>query len=80
MVCSPPLADLGPTRNLNWMSRSIHQTVKGVFSGRSVADVDAAVAERDEDVEALSVKRRLKKDKLEQRKRMSDLRSDAGVR
>ena len=43
------------------MSRSKHQTVKGVFGGKTVDEVDAMVDGGDDDVRELVLKKRLKK-------------------
>ena len=43
------------------MSRSKHQKVKGVFGGRSKGEVNAMIAEGDEDVTELVPKGRLKR-------------------
>lgn len=50
------------------MSRSIHQTYKKVFKGKSNAEVDEMVCENDPDVEALAEKRAYKKRERQRRK------------
>jgi len=44
------------------MSRSVHQTVKRVFGGKTLAEIRQMVADRDEDVLALLEKERWKRE------------------
>lgn len=59
------------------MSRSRHQTIKGVFGGKSESEVNAMIEGRDEDVEALAEKKRFK---LEEQSRRAATRNQAEKR
>jgi hypothetical protein len=59
------------------MSRSKHQTVAGVFGGKSAGEIDAMIREHDEDVEALAAKKQLKKEQREERVQRSLFGEDA---
>ena len=50
------------------MSRSIHQTYKKVFKGKSKAEVDEMFSESDPEVEALAKKKAYKRIESQQRK------------
>jgi len=50
------------------MSRSKHQTVRGVFAEKSAREIDAMFAENDEDATELLEKRRLKREARRDRK------------
>jgi len=50
------------------MSRSIHQTLRNVFGGKSKREIAAMVAEDEEGVRALAEKRRLKRETKKARK------------
>lgn len=49
------------------MSRSRHQTVKGVFGGKPANEIDAMIDGGDEDVEALLEKKAFKREEQERR-------------
>jgi hypothetical protein len=59
------------------MSRSKHQTVAGVFGGKSASEIDAMIRENDVDVEALAAKNRMKKEQREERAQRSLFGKDA---
>lgn len=50
------------------MSRSIHKTVKGVFGGKSVKEMNTMIEENDPDVEDLGKKYAYKKEEKSKRK------------
>jgi hypothetical protein len=50
------------------VSRSKHQTVKGVFGGRSKAEVTRMIDDREEDVVELQAKSLIKRDVLDRRR------------
>jgi len=58
------------------MSRSKHQTVKGVFGGRSADEIEAMVVGGDDDVAELSAKKRLKREEHERRAQQTDRRTN----
>ncbi|MGH6998416.1 MAG: hypothetical protein ACREEO_09475 [Phenylobacterium sp.] len=58
------------------MSRSRHQTVKGVFGGKPASEINAMIDGGDADVQALREKKGFKRD--EQDRRCSTKRSAAG--
>lgn len=49
------------------MSRSRHQTVKGVFGGKPASEIEAMIDGGDEDVEALFEKNAFKREEQERR-------------
>ncbi|WP_374526814.1 hypothetical protein [Novosphingobium sp.] len=50
------------------MSRSKHQTLKGIMDGQSKREIDSMFLERDHDAMEWVAKRNIKKEELRQRK------------